>query len=228
MKLGDFIPSGNLGRSTADQVSEILRQAVIGRVFEAGERLVESKIAADLQVSITPVRQAFTNLATEGLLTVFPYKGTYVTILTQEAIDDLAFVRKHIELLAMDRSFKNLKPEDSQKLMHFCELSDSHFQTGNLYLAIHYDRLFHEFFVSRSDSALLMEMWNLIKNRIEYSQTYTKYGARASDYAQRRHGDMIRAVERLDKEALMEAACSHMATAMQMCDFPRAAEIQYR
>ena len=52
MKLGDFIPSGNLVRSTADQVSEILRQAVIGRVFEAGERLVESRIAADLYGSM--------------------------------------------------------------------------------------------------------------------------------------------------------------------------------
>ena len=228
MKLADFVPDGNLGRSTADRVSEILRQAIIGRVFEAGERLVEAKIAQELDVSITPVRQAFSNLATQGLLTVFPYKGSYVTILTQESITDLAFIRRQIEVLAAERSFKNLKPEDCKQLMNICKLSDYHLQAGDLYQSIHYDRLFHEFFVTRADSPLLVEMWNLIKNRLEYSQTFTKRVDPPEDYIQRRHEPIIRAIETMDKEAFMDATQNHISSAMSLKFFPREADIQYK
>ena len=228
MKLTEFVADGNLGRSTADRVAEILRQAIIGRVFEAGERLVESKIAQDLNVSITPVRQAFSNLSTQGLLTVFPYKGTYVTILTQESITDLAFVRQQLEMLAADRSFKNLKPEDGKQLINICKLSDYHLQAGNLYQSIHYDRMFHEFFITRADSPLLIEMWNLIKNRLEYSQTFTKRVDPPEDYIQRRHEPIIKAVEAMDKDALMYATQSHINTAMRLHFFPREEDIQYK
>lgn len=228
MKLANFVPDGNLGRSTADRVSEILRQAIVGRVFEAGERLVEAKIAQELDVSITPVRQAFSNLATHGLLTVFPYKGSYVTILTQESITDLAFIRRQIEVLAADRSFKNLKPEDCKQLTNICKLSDYHLQAGDLYQSIHYDRLFHEFFVTRADSPLLMEMWNLIKNRLEYSQTFTKRVDPPEDYIQRRHEPIIRAIESMDKEAFMDATQNHISSAMSLKFFPSEADIQYK
>jgi len=228
MKLSTFVPDGYLGRSTADRVGEILRQAIIGRVFEAGERLVEAKIAQDLDVSITPVRQAFANLATQGLLTVFPYKGTYVTILTRESMDDLMLIRGEVEMLATERSFKNLKSEDAKQLMNLSKLSDYYLQAGELYQSIHYDRLFHEFFVAKADSPLLMEMWNLIKNRIEYSQTFTKRVDPPEDYIQRRHGDIIKAVEAMDRAALEKAVQCHIATAMRMVEFPQAADIQYK
>jgi DNA-binding GntR family transcriptional regulator len=129
---------------------EILRQAILSRILNPGERLVEAKVAQELNVSITPVRQAFSTLANQGLLTVFPYKGTYVTIITQEFIDDLAFVREHVEILAIERSFENLFPEDAKHLMNLCKLSDYHFQNGDLYQAIHYDLQFHEFFMSKA------------------------------------------------------------------------------
>lgn len=228
MKLTDFIADGDLGRSTADRVSEILRQAIIGRVFEAGEHLVEAKVAQDLNVSITPVRQAFSSLATQGLLTVFPYKGSYVTILTQESIADLTFIRLQVESLAVEHSFKNLRSEDAVKIMELCKLSDYHLQVNNLYQSIHCDRLVHEFFVARADSPLLMEIWQLIKNRLEYAQTFTKRKNPPADYIQCRHEHIIRAVEQLDKDALLEAVQNHITRAMNLDFFPKESDIQYK
>ncbi|MGE4352973.1 MAG: GntR family transcriptional regulator [Oscillospiraceae bacterium] len=228
MQLSDFVAQGDIGRSTADRVCEILRQAIIGRVLEPGERLVEAKIAQELRVSITPVRQAFSNLANQGLLTVFPYKGTYVTIITQEFINDLAFVREHVELLAIERAFDNIVPDDAKQLNNLCKLSDYHFQNDDLYQAIHYDLQFHEFFISKAQSPLLIEMWKLIKQRIEYSQTYTKYGDRPENYMQLRHGKIISAVETYDKAALRSAMLDHMETTIRLVNFPKEKDIQYK
>ena len=215
MKLSDFVAEGNLGRSTADRVCEILRQAIIGRVFEQGDRLVEAKIAQELNVSITPIRQAFSTLANQGLLTIFPYKGTYVTIITKEFVDDLAFMRQKIESLAA-------------VLMNYCKLSDYYFQSGNLYQAIHHDCMFHEFFFTKAGSPMLMEMWTLIKSRVEYVQTYTKGTFQPDDYLQVRHGAMIKAVREMDKEAFMLALSMHLASTTQIIAFPKNQEIQYK
>ena len=39
---------------------------------------------------------------------------------------------------------------------------------------IHFDILFHEFFFDRAGSALMLEMWNILKNRVIAVQSYTK------------------------------------------------------
>lgn len=228
MKLSDFVAEGNLGRSTADRACEVLRQAIIGRVFEQGDRLVEAKIAQELNVSITPIRQAFSTLANQGLLTIFPYKGTYVTIITKEFVDDLAFMRLEIESLAAKRAFDRLQPEDAGVLMNYCKLSDYYFQSGNLYQAIHHDCMFHEFFFTKAGSPMLMEMWTLIKSRVEYVQTYTKGTFQPDNYLQVRHGAMIKAVREMDKEAFMMALSMHLASTTQIIAFPKNQEIQYK
>ena len=227
MKLSDFNPEGNLGRSTAERVCEIIRQAIIARVFEQGERLVEAKIAQDLNVSITPIRHAFATLANQGLLSIFPYKGTYVTIITEEFMNDLEFIRQEIEGLAAKRAFDNIKSEDATTLLNMCKLSDYYFQSGNLYQAIHHDCIFHEFFISKANSPLLMEMWTLIRSRIEYVQAYTKGQFQPDDYLQVRHGAMIKAVEEQNKEAFLRALESHLASTTTIISFPKTADALY-
>lgn len=74
-----LIPQGAVVRSTSEFVYNTIRQAILTNEIPAGSRLVEAKTSKDLNVSITPVREAFARLANQGLLTVFPYKGTYVT-----------------------------------------------------------------------------------------------------------------------------------------------------
>src|SRR5215218_2376366 len=64
--------------SRADVVSEALRRAILGGALPSGERLVERDIAARLNVSKTPVREALRDLARRGLVTAHPYRGTVV------------------------------------------------------------------------------------------------------------------------------------------------------
>jgi DNA-binding FadR family transcriptional regulator len=73
-----------------------------------------------------------------------------------------------------------------------------------------------------------MDMWQLIKQRIEYSQTYTKHGARTENYMQMRHGEIILAVERHNQEDLRAAMLDHMKTTVRLVNFPREKDIQYK
>ena len=77
------MPSSGNG-SVSCRICETIREKILTGEFKPGQRMVEAKVAKSFGVSITPVREAFSTLVKQGLLTTFPYCGTYVTILTYE------------------------------------------------------------------------------------------------------------------------------------------------
>lgn len=88
-----------------ERVAAWLRQAIVTGRFAPGERLVQADIAAHLNVSLTPVREAMRDLAAEGLLTLNPRRGVSVRVLTLAEVRELRMLcalleRKSGELIA--------------------------------------------------------------------------------------------------------------------------------
>ena len=65
---------------------ENLRQAVLNGLYQANERLVETKLAADMGISRTPVREAIHKLEQEGIVYKLPTGGHAVSPATEEDI----------------------------------------------------------------------------------------------------------------------------------------------
>lgn len=60
-------------------VMRAIRDAILDGRLEAGSRLNQDEIAAELGVSRMPVREALKDLEAEGLVTFYPYRGVEVT-----------------------------------------------------------------------------------------------------------------------------------------------------
>lgn len=78
-----------------------LRQRLLRGQFVPNHRLKLSDLCAERGVSVSVVREALTRLAEQGLIQSQPNKGFYVPFHTVEEINDLAFMRCHIESLAV-------------------------------------------------------------------------------------------------------------------------------
>ena len=65
------------------------------------EPLSELKLAAQLGMSRTPVREALKRLENEGLLVSYGKRGTFINIPTKEEIKDILQVRIFLETAAM-------------------------------------------------------------------------------------------------------------------------------
>jgi DNA-binding GntR family transcriptional regulator len=91
-----------LNTTVADRTVDMLRQRILAQTpgYLPGERLLPLVLANELGVSATPVHQALERLAAEGLVESVPRRGTYVTQLSTDDVDDLASVRAGLELLA--------------------------------------------------------------------------------------------------------------------------------
>lgn len=88
--------------SLAEEIVNILRVRIITGEYAMGEKLVENKIATELKVSRTPVRDAFKQLTKEKLIEYIPNKGCFARGFSEKDMRDIYAVREAVEQLAVE------------------------------------------------------------------------------------------------------------------------------
>jgi DNA-binding GntR family transcriptional regulator len=86
-------------RALYEEVAELLRQRIYNRELAPGSWIDELKIAEELGISRTPLREALKVLAAEGLVTMKVRRGAYVTEVSEQ---DLREVYELLALLEAD------------------------------------------------------------------------------------------------------------------------------
>ncbi|WP_169544098.1 GntR family transcriptional regulator [Sneathiella aquimaris] len=86
--------------SLAEYVHQEVLQAIRDGKYHPGERIRESDITKSLNVSRTPVREAFRRLQSEGRLTFEAQRGAVVAELDPQEVAELYAVRQHLEGVA--------------------------------------------------------------------------------------------------------------------------------
>jgi len=76
-------------RALYEEVAELLRGRIFSRELAPGDWVDELKIAAELEISRTPLREAIKVLATEGLITMKMRRGAYVTEVNDKDLHDV-------------------------------------------------------------------------------------------------------------------------------------------
>jgi len=90
------------GRRTAHEfVRESLRRAILRGDLSGGSRLIQGDLAATLNVSTTPVREALRDLATEGLITLDRHRGGTVRELNWDDMEQINLVRQQLDPLVI-------------------------------------------------------------------------------------------------------------------------------
>src|SRR5829696_3994972 len=99
-------------RSLADDVVERLRDAIFHGSFKPGEALREEQLAAMLDVSRGPVREALVQLEREGLVLVRRHRGATVARLSRSDVEDVYSLRLALERLAVQRAARYATDQD--------------------------------------------------------------------------------------------------------------------
>src|SRR5262245_26060461 len=102
------MPVALTGVNLNEWVYDELRTRLLTRQEPAGAKLSLHSLAAELGVSRSPVHHALTRLVSEGLLTVRPRRGYYVTPVSERAVAEGYDVRLALELLAAERSVRRI------------------------------------------------------------------------------------------------------------------------
>ena len=100
----------------SDSVFNILRESIVTQVFPPGQRLNVKDLAEKLGVSMTPVKEAISRLATEGLVEVRPRSGTFVTEVAPDDVIETFELRAALECLAAEKALERMTPDNVARL----------------------------------------------------------------------------------------------------------------
>ena len=96
--------------STSSQVYRVLRGRILALDLVPGAALGEQALAAELRVSRTPVREALSRLAADGLVEIFPNKGAIVAPIRTAAVMTAQFVREALEVAVARDAISRITP----------------------------------------------------------------------------------------------------------------------
>ena len=89
------------------RIASELRKAIYAGEYKSGDELSLTDVAAQLGVSRTPVREAFQELESEGLITLRMNRGAVVNTIDRKFIRDIFEMRRLLESEAVERAARN-------------------------------------------------------------------------------------------------------------------------
>jgi DNA-binding GntR family transcriptional regulator len=93
-----------------------LRRSIIMGQRKPGSRLIVKEISKRFKTSITPVRDALQMLSQEGLVTIKPRSGYFVTALTLKQLRDLLDLRRILEVASIDKAVLRITADQIEEL----------------------------------------------------------------------------------------------------------------
>jgi DNA-binding GntR family transcriptional regulator len=136
-----------------------IRGAILRGEFTSGHQLVEKELASWLGVSRTPVREALTRLAHQGLVTVGHYRRGYVASFSVQDFQEILRLRSVLEGLAAGTAAKTINAAGIAQLEALQDrMENLYSELGFERYQQHFDRLnaeFHQVIAHAAGSARL-------------------------------------------------------------------------
>jgi DNA-binding GntR family transcriptional regulator len=104
-----------------DNIVEIMSEAIFAGKMKPGERVNESQLARELQVSRAPIREALQQLQEQGLIINHPRRGMFVVHLEDEDFQKINSIRLILEAEALRLARANLNQAAHNKLAQILE-----------------------------------------------------------------------------------------------------------
>ena len=141
-----------------EQAYQVLRSAIISTVIPPGTMISENKICAAIGASRTPIRDAILRLSEEGLVEVYPQRGSNVAPISLSRVYEGHFVRRALELAVIREAAKKWTKEDTQKIK---EIIAAQRKATDPVEILRLDDKFHEYFCQ---VAGLENIWHTIQS----------------------------------------------------------------
>src|SRR5690349_25077594 len=108
-------------RTKRDVAADLLREAIICGELAPGTRLVLEELSQRFNVSMTPIREAFSLLESEGLIDQSPHKGAVVSGMDRDDLLELYAIRTALEELATLHGVPRLAEDDLKAMSGLLE-----------------------------------------------------------------------------------------------------------
>lgn len=153
-------------RSLTELVADHLRDQIVDGAMAPGEALSEATIARQLEVSRTPVREAFARLEIEGLVRSEPQRGTFVFAMSRDELSAICDVRVVLETGAVRLAAERDRGRLTTALNAIIKRMETARDNGDDRAYLKLDTRFHQTLIDGTANAYLNQAYRTIAPRM--------------------------------------------------------------
>lgn len=198
-------------RQAAEVAVEALREEILSGSIPTGTRLGEVDLAERLAVSRTPIREALSRLAAEGLVELQPNRGARVASWSADELRQIFALRLQLEPHAVRQAVPQLTDAELDALQ---SLADAMHRIGrpgrrqDLIRLVDLNRRFHGALITAAANPPLAAALRSVTHAVLVSQNFADYTPEALARSLAHHTEMVAAARARDPEwaaAIMRA-----------------------
>lgn len=185
-----------------EKVADQIRGAIKSGRLKPGDRLIESEMASEMQISRYPIREAIRYLEKEGLVTNVPYKGAHVTSYAGEDLSEVYTLRVALETLAIRTLIENLDKEKIRRLeLALRAMKRSAFE-NDFGAYVDSDLQFHQSICELSGHKRLLDVWRNLEHQMRSFIMFADqpYESEAPMEIYREHSMVFEAIKNRDTD----------------------------
>lgn len=202
-------------RGAADQVHQILREALLNSKFAPGERLVETQLAEMLGVSRTPVREALSKLEAEGLVEPAATGGVVVRDLENDLVE-IYELRRRLEGYAAALAAKRIKAQELEALDGVRREALAMIDAPSPERRAELNNRFHTLLTAASHSPRIVRLVNDYRDYF-LNRDFIRYYDRETGLAQHeQHRQIVEALRAGDAERCERLVWDHFERALEV------------
>ncbi|MBK1681660.1 GntR family transcriptional regulator [Rhodocyclus tenuis] len=192
------------------EVAERLRQSIFAHELAPGDWVDEQALAADYGISRTPLREALKVLATEGLVTLKPRRGCYVTEVSEQDLDDIFPLMAMLEGRSAWEAARKCQPEDLARLEEIHARLESYAAANQVDLFFEANQDFHRLIQELSGNRWLLQLAQDLRKVLKLTRMYSLTVDGRLQQAMAEHQVIMAALRQRDADAAEAAMRDHL------------------
>jgi len=189
----------------------VLREAILNGIFEPGDRLNESQIAGQLNISRGPIREALRRLEEMGLVIRNPGRGCFVKQYERKDIEELWTLRSVLEQFGVSLACQVASKKDLRRLSEIVNKMHHAAEEKDLRKLLGFDLQFHDYILELADHSLLRKTWHSLELRIQRFLYLQPAIYDNLDKIAQTHEPIVSALEAGDATKVREAIEQHIS-----------------
>lgn len=196
--------------SLTDEIADIIRERILRGEYKIGEKIKENQLATELRVSRTPIREAFKQLESEGLMEYIPNRGCFAKGFTKQDLQDIYSVRKALEQLAVEWAVERITDEEIDTLKSQMDLMEFYIKRGDAKKVLELNNEFHQIIYGSTRSRFLAQVLRSYQDYVIQTRRATVYGEENLKNILNEHKSILEAIDRRDAELAVTRMGEHL------------------
>ena len=205
MKLNDRLP----GETAKSYASREITENIISLELKPGSLVSENDLARTLGISRTPVREAIHELVTAQLIEVVPQKGSYVSRISFDVIEEAAFLRRVLEVAIVEELCDNATEEDIAVLIENVRLQEYYLNNKIPSKIMELDNEFHYSLFCMSHKERIYGLMQSMMGHFDRVRALSLYAVKDNKIVSDHRG-IVTAISNRDKEEAKAIMMKHL------------------